>query len=129
MPLLNEPHILIVDDEDSVRLALARWFGLRGFVVTEAVDGQDAVDRVRSGGPFDLIIMDLEMPRLHGLEAMDTIRKEQPDLPVVVLSGYAREKAKAWDHGAVAVLSKPIRLAALEGEVRRVLSGEAEGDS
>jgi len=75
---------------------------------------------------FDIVLMDLEMPRLHGLEAMVQIRAHTPDLPIIVLSGYARDKAKAWDRGAALVLSKPIRLAVLEQHVREVLA-ESDG--
>jgi len=120
------PRILIADDETSVRLALARWFSIRGFDVTEAADGQEAVEAVERVS-FDIVLLDLEMPRLHGLDALALMREAQPGLRVVVLSGYARDKARAWDRGAALVLSKPIRLAVLEQHVREVLEDPAAG--
>ncbi len=122
------PSILIVDDEASVRLALVRWFGIRGFDVSQAADGQEAVEAVEQQS-FDIVLMDLEMPRLHGLEAMVRMRAHSPHLPIIVLSGYARDKAKAWDRGAALVLSKPIRLAVLEQHVRQVLAEQDDTPS
>ncbi len=97
---------------------------MRGFAVTTAVDGIDAVEK-STGGPFDLVTLDLEMPRMGGLDALPKIRENQPGAAVVVLTGYARDSDDALKRGAAKVLLKPMRLTALEEELRAVLPGAA----
>lgn len=71
-------HILVVEDEPTIRDAIARWLTLRGFRVETAEDGQMAVDMCREHR-YDLVTMDLEMPRLSGHEAIQAIRGFAPD--------------------------------------------------
>jgi len=118
---MEKPSILIVDDEDNVRAALVRWFTIRGFVVEEAVDGRDAVDKVGLGH-FDVITLDLEMPRMNGLEALQEIRKIDGDVPVLVVTGFPRDTEIALQRGALKVLHKPLHLNELETEVRLAMA-------
>ena len=76
-------RILIVDDEQSIRDALARWFSLRGFDVTTARDGQEALS-LCSDYAFYIIPMDLEMPRMSGNEAIARIREGNERTPVAI---------------------------------------------
>jgi len=115
------PSILIVDDEEGIRVALERWFTLRGFAVDLAIDGVEAVEKC-SQQRYDVITMDLEMPRMNGLEAISVIRRSCPDIPIVVLSGFARDTEEVLGSGASKVLSKPLRLRELEDEVQELLS-------
>ena len=112
-----QPHrLLIVDDDPNVREALSRWFSMRGFHVTVAVDGLDALDKCRHA-EYDLITLDLEMPRLSGLDAIEPIRELQPDATIVVLTGYAQDSDAALMRGAAKILLKPLRLTQLEEEL------------
>ena len=119
-----KPSVLIVDDEQSVRHALQRWFDACGFDVETAADGVEAVEKC-SDRSFDTVIMDLEMPRMNGTEAMAAIKVLHPDLPVIVFTGYPGNQEHALYTGAAKVLTKPLRLRDLEREVREILT-EAE---
>lgn len=98
---------------------------MRGFSVTTAIDGVDAVEKSEEAGPFDLVTLDLEMPRMGGLDALPKIREKQPSAAVVVLTGYARDSGEALRRGAAKVLLKPMRLTELEKELIEVLPGGA----
>ena len=117
----DKPTMLVVDDEPTIRVALERWFTLRGFQVDVASDGEEAVAACLAR-PYDIVTMDLDMPRMGGLEAMALIHKQQPELPIIVLTGYMRNTGTALGRGAAKVCVKPVRLAKLEMEVREILS-------
>lgn len=119
----KEFHILIVDDEPGIRAALQNWFRAKGYRVDTASDGLEAIQRCRET-VYDLVTMDLEMPRMGGLEAMPAILQIQPSLPIVVLTGFVRNEAQALSAGAVRVLGKPLRLSHLEEEIRGILLPE-----
>lgn len=114
-------RILIVDDEPSIRDALARWFTLRGFDVTTARDGQEALNLCLDRA-FDIITMDLEMPRMSGDEAIGRIREILPEVPIIILTGYPNEADSVLEGGASLVLTKPLRLRELEHEVMKLLA-------
>jgi CheY-like chemotaxis protein len=118
---MGKPHILIVDDEPSIRDALGRWFTLRGFHVSEAADGTQAI-RQCSTNSFDIITLDLAMPCLGGIEAMPSLCALQPGVPILVLTGYPAEGQAALAAGAARVLSKPLPLHELERHVKELLS-------
>lgn len=120
---LDKPSILIVDDEENVRTALARWFTLRGFHVVEAIDGLDAIDKFENG-IFNVVTMDLEMPRMGGLDAIKEIRALNQDVPILVVTGFSRNAEVALQLGAAKVLHKPLHLHELEDEVRHVMGDD-----
>jgi CheY-like chemotaxis protein len=112
-------HVLVVDDEPSVRAATQLMVEALGFKVTAAADGPSALESVGAGaGPFDLALLDLTMPRMDGFELLRRLRATQPDLPVVVMSGYVesdiRERFTADDQGSIRFLQKPFSMEALE---------------
>lgn len=86
--------ILIVDDEENIRKGLREYAEFEGHTVTEAVDGMDAVNRCKTED-FDLIIMDVMMPRLDGFSACKEIRKTK-DIPVLMLSARGEEYDKLF---------------------------------
>ena len=118
---MNNPRILIVDDEPNIRASLARWFRLSGFDVDVAEDGDLAVEKCATM-KYDVITMDIEMPRVNGVQAILAIRQCQPDASIIVLTGYARDSDEASQCGATRILSKPIRLRELEAAVRSVIA-------
>jgi len=122
---MGKPSILIVDDEANIRSALLRWFQICGFDVFSASDGAEAVALCESNR-FDVITMDLEMPRMGGIQALTEIRKKHPDVPVLIVTGFARDTHLALKAGASKVLTKPLRLRDLEEEVRSVLDTARE---
>jgi len=91
-PSEGKPRVLIVDDEYMVRAVLKAVLGYGGYLVTEAVDGEDAVEQYgKASPPFALVLMDLHMPRLNGYDALSRIRKLDPSAKAVFLSGGARD--------------------------------------
>jgi len=83
-------RVLLADDEPGVRRVIRRLLEQHGLVVTEAVDGADALERYQQEpDAFGLIVTDVIMPRMTGVELFEAIRKEAPSLPFVFVSGYA----------------------------------------
>ena len=77
-------RVLLVDDEPLVRKLISRYLVAAGYVVRVAVDGLDAIGKLRAG-PLDLIISDLKMPRMSGTEFLGIVRKRFPQLPVIYI--------------------------------------------
>ncbi|NUM56888.1 MAG: response regulator [Candidatus Hydrogenedentes bacterium] len=116
----TKPRILVVDDEENIRFALNRWFEMSGFEVDTAEDGAVAVEKCRTGR-YDVITMDLVMPKMDGPSAIGAIREANPDVPILVLSGFPDRVVDAPALGATKILAKPVLLSELEQEVRALL--------
>ena len=116
--------ILVVDDFDDTRLLLRTWLEKRGFRVVEAANGLDAVARAESDSP-DLIIIDVQMPKLDGLSATRRIRKvkELNTVPIVAVSAYGADqfREQALEAGCDEYVSTPFEPAALEGIIRSLV--------
>ncbi len=116
--------ILIVDDNQGVRNVLTRILqkGQEFRVVGEAEDGSEALELARALSP-DLILMDLAMPRVNGLEATRRIKVERPGTKVIILTRYEEDayRQAATQSGADAFLSKGTRLAELLATIRQVV--------
>lgn len=91
---LNMARVLIVDDEENIRIGLREYAEFEGHIVTEAVDGMDAVNKCKNND-YDIIIMDIMMPRLDGFSACKEIRKTK-DIPVLMLSARGEEYDKLF---------------------------------
>lgn len=103
-------RILVVDDEDLVRMVIRAILNFRGYRVTEAPNGEDAVVRyLQTPGGFDLVVIDLNMPRLNGREALGLIRQADPGVRAILLSGGVEEVEveAARRLGGVEFLQKP----------------------
>ena len=81
--------VLLVDDEDSVRAMAARILRQRGFAVVEASGGGAALEAIHEGGPLDLVLTDVVMPEMSGVELADRVGRLRPGMPVLFMSGYA----------------------------------------
>jgi len=79
--------LLLVDDEEDFRRATTAVLGRRGFDVTEVGNGDDALDAIK-GSPFDVVLLDLKMPGKSGIETLRELRKIEPSLPVIILTGH-----------------------------------------
>jgi len=116
--------ILLVDDNQGVRNALMRILqkGREFRVVGEAEDGSEALELARALSP-DLILMDLAMPRVDGLEATRRIKGERPETKVIILTRYQEDayRLAAAQSGADAFLPKGARLAELLTTIRQVV--------
>ncbi len=83
--------IMVVDDENDVRDVIRLQLEQRGLNVLEAVDGQNAIDILKSGDNMvnvGLILCDIRMPKVNGVECIDFLRREAPGIPIVVITGY-----------------------------------------
>jgi EAL domain-containing protein (putative c-di-GMP-specific phosphodiesterase class I) len=114
------PRVLLVDDEESVRRASARVLGTEGFEVVQAADGRQALSELERG-EFAVVVTDVMMPNMSGLELLRAIRLRDLELPVILLTGMPNVEAadEAKRHGALNYLSKPVDNARLVLAVSR----------
>lgn len=101
-------RILIVDDEGSIRRTLREILEFEHYEVEEAADGLEALSKVKKN-PFDVILLDIKMPKMDGMEALDRIQELAPDTPIVMISGHATidTAVEAVKRGAFDFISKP----------------------
>jgi DNA-binding NtrC family response regulator len=115
----KQPHILIVDDDAGQRSLLNSFLQGQGFSTTVVSSGEQALAALRAG-QFSMMISDVRMPGMTGLETLRQARKENATLPVLLVTAYAdiREAVGAMRDGAVNYLAKPIDLDELVSSVR-----------
>jgi DNA-binding response OmpR family regulator len=118
-------NVLVVDDEEQIREILRRTLANEGHSVVEAADGASAL--VAATDDVDLILLDLVMPGLNGLQVLSALSKRARGTPVVVLSGVDQVSARvqALDIGAVDFVAKPFHAAELLARVRRHLAHDS----
>jgi CheY-like chemotaxis protein len=122
-------RVLVIDDERLVRGIVRQMLTTDGHEVVEAADGAEGVACIRVCAP-QLVIADIVMPNTEGLETLSVLRREAPDLPILVMSG--NENALLYLQmaellGAHAALRKPFSVVELLGAVDRLLSAPPEG--
>ncbi|HEX2933971.1 MAG TPA: PAS domain S-box protein [Bacteroidales bacterium] len=119
----NRKSVLIAEDEEFNFLLLEEVLLSLNVELTWAEDGQIAVDLCNSGKKFDLILMDLKMPRLNGVEAIVQIRQVYPDVPIIVQTAYdaSFERQKAFECGCDDFITKPFSKIELLDKVQRFL--------
>ncbi|MBI4414437.1 MAG: sigma-54-dependent Fis family transcriptional regulator, partial [candidate division NC10 bacterium] len=123
---MTEPTVLVADDEVGVRESVGRALHREGFRVIPAEDGQAALDALRRGG-VDLLVADLRMPGLGGLELLRAAKLLAPEVEVIVLSGHGtvEEAVEAMKEGAYDFLTKPFGRAQLVRAIRQALEHRA----
>jgi DNA-binding NtrC family response regulator len=123
---MTDRHILIVDDEPSVRSSLEEWFREDGFVVETAEDGQAAL-RAMDRGPFDIVLLDLKMPGMDGIAVQKRIREIDPGATIIILTAYASVETavEALKLGAFDYVTKPVDPDDLSHLVRNALHTRA----
>jgi two-component system, cell cycle sensor histidine kinase and response regulator CckA len=120
-PLGQGERILVADDERMVRNLTGMILKQLGYTVVLTEDGQQAVEAFAAeGSKFDLVILDLTMPNLSGLDALRKIRQVQPDIPVILASGYSADRGAVNEH-SVQFLDKPFSPTVLGKVVRDCL--------
>ncbi len=121
----NRGRILIVDDEQPMREACCEALGSEGYALAEASSGGSALELLARRA-FDLVILDLKMPQMDGLQVLRSVQRESPGTATVVITGYASidTAVEAMKLGAADFLPKPFTPEVLRLTVRRVLNGE-----
>jgi DNA-binding NtrC family response regulator len=115
-------RILIAEDDDLTLELLATVLGRENYEVVTATDGREALDRLAES-TFDLVLSDVQMARASGLEVLETVTKQFPDTPVILITAYA-EPGAAMDaiaSGAADYLAKPVDVVALRATVARAM--------
>jgi two-component system cell cycle sensor histidine kinase/response regulator CckA len=129
VPAAASISVLVVDDEAAVRRFAARVLEREGYTVLEARDGIDALDLIREKGmSVDVVVSDIVMPRLNGVELMQALVVSHPELPVILMSGYATGAlAELGIASPCAILPKPFPSDRLLEEVRRCTAQRDRG--
>ena len=117
--------ILIVDDEKLVTETLSGILQLRGYQILQAFDGETALTMLRDSSP-DLVLLDMKLPGIDGLEVLKTIRKDHPGVFVIVTTGYdALYKKKVDQIGSDGFFVKPVLVSDLRDKIEELLSSGA----
>lgn len=125
-------RILLIDDDDAVREVLRLMLAHLGHSIVEARDGEEGLDLFLPAAP-DLVMTDLIMPGMGGLEVVQRLRKQRPDLKILAMSGGGPPGSRscllaATAAGASAVLAKPFMFDGLAEVIRNLLPAAAAGN-
>ena len=118
----ERPRVLIVDDEKFIRDILADFLGMEGYVVRTAEDGAAALNELQST-PYDIVISDLKMPRMGGIELLDQIATTAPNVLTVIMTGFGTVETAidAMKRGAYDYILKPFKVEEVIHVVQRGL--------
>jgi DNA-binding NtrC family response regulator len=121
--MADKSRILVVDDEDALRTVLSSELANAGYDVSTASDGDEAITVVQNK-KFDLVLLDIKMPKTDGFEVLKFIKKNLSQIKVIMLTGFAdlKNAIESKKHGAEDFVSKPYDLVDLLTTIERVLS-------
>lgn len=116
-------RLLLVDDEEAYVDVLANRLSRRGFEVTKTYSGTQALQAMR-GKEFDVAVLDLKMEDMDGIEVLKVLKRMDPNMQVIMLTGHGSETAarQGIEFGAFDYLMKPCELDALVGKIREAAS-------
>jgi DNA-binding NtrC family response regulator len=130
-------NILVVEDDTAMRQSCAKLFRLEGYCVVESPSGADALEKIRERGDINIVLTDIKMPGMDGMALLREIKSLEPDIVVVLMTGYGSIKnaIEAMKHGAADYITKPfdtnellmtvskiVQLSGLQEEVSRLRS-------
>lgn len=115
--------IILIDDDEALRTTVECLLKAEGHEVTATGDGLEAMKILQSLAEFDLMICDLRMAPVDGMEVIETARREQPNMPILVLSAYINDEIfnKTMEMGVKGFVDKPFSLEDLLVPVRELL--------
>ena len=117
--------ILVVEDDKNQRLLYEQELKLEGYEVVTASDGKDALEKIQEQLP-DLIIMDINMPKMDGIETMGKILGKNKEIPVIINTAYSNYKDNFMSWAADAYIVKYSDLVELKSTVKEVLAKKAK---
>ena len=121
-------RVLIADDEDSMRLLVARAIAMDGHEIVTAQDGAEALDILtREDGAFDLLLTDIQMPVMDGIALALSAARDFPNLTVLLMTGFADQRERASNLNAIVhdVITKPFAVADIRTAVADALAGRS----
>ena len=121
--MADKSRVLVVDDEEALRTVLSSELASEGYQVETASDGDEAITSVQKNS-FDLVLLDIKMPKVDGFEVLKFIKKGFPKMKVIMLTGFAdlKNAIESKKLGAEDFVSKPYDLVDLLTTIERVLS-------
>jgi DNA-binding NtrC family response regulator len=121
--MADKSRLLVVDDEEALRTVLSSELSSEGYDVEAASDGDEAITKVQKSN-FDLVLLDIKMPKVDGFEVLKFIKKNSPKVKVIMLTGFAdlKNAIESKKLGAEDFVSKPYDLVDLLTTIERVLS-------
>src|SRR5262245_1452479 len=116
----DRPRVLVVDDEKFIRDIIADFLGMEGYIVRTAEDGSSAVSELERAR-YDMVISDLKMPRMGGLELLKEVAKTHPDTLTVIMTGFGTVETAidAMKRGAYDYILKPFKVEEIVHIVQR----------
>ncbi|TRZ88895.1 sigma-54-dependent Fis family transcriptional regulator [bacterium] len=120
---MKKNRILVVDDDHAMRLALSESLESCGYDIVAAENGREALELFRKG-KFDLVVTDMKMPGMTGIEVLRGVKELSPEIPVILITAYGTvgTAVEAMKEGAAEFIMKPFSLDDLEAVVKRVLN-------
>ena len=118
-------RIMIIEDDEAMRSLLEDFFEEEGFETDSASNGADAL-RILSKDHLDLIVTDIRMPGLTGLDILPRVRRLKPETPIIVMTAYGSEdvRRRSLESGATTYLEKPIHLSKLRTLIHEMISAK-----
>jgi CheY-like chemotaxis protein len=121
--------VLVVEDEQVVRQVVVEVLHQLGYAVLEAPDADAALAALESHGHLHMLISDISLPGMSGRSLADTLRARQPELKVLLMTGYAADAASSKGFAAgMELITKPFTVSALTERLQRMLGDVADGD-
>ncbi len=119
---MAKTRLLIVDDEDDLRELLSQVLSNSGYEIQTASDGAQALSVLKSA-TFDVVLLDIQMPKVDGIQVLKHLKSHKPQTKTIVLTGYAdlRNAMEAREFGAKDFISKPYKLEDVLSTIERVL--------
>ena len=120
--------VLLIDDETDFLSVMAERMAVRGMKVATASSAKDGLAKAEAGD-FDVVVLDLAMPEMDGVEALKRLKEKKPDLEVILLTGHASVKQgiEAMKLGALELLEKPADMKALTAKIEAIQARKLGG--
>ncbi len=124
---MQDFKVLLVDDEEEFVRSLSERIEMRNIGPEVALSGEQALKKIAEKSP-DVIVLDLKMPGMHGLEVLEIVKKTYPQIQVIILTGHGSDddERRAYELGAFEYLHKPVALEKLMASLKRAYTRKKE---